>query len=62
VRSEFLATVYGALGDLDEAFRLLERAYAERSAGLIYLHLDPLFDSLREDPRLNEMVQRIDLQ
>jgi TolB-like protein/Tfp pilus assembly protein PilF len=62
VRSEFLAAVYGALGDLDEAFRLLERAYAERSAGLIYLHLDPLFDSLREDPRLNEMVQRIDLQ
>ena len=61
-RSEFLAAVYGALGELDEAFRLLERAYAERSAGLIYLHLDPLFDSLREDPRLDEMVRRIGLQ
>jgi TolB-like protein/cytochrome c-type biogenesis protein CcmH/NrfG len=62
VRSELLAAVYGALGDPEEAFRLLERAYDERSAGLIYLHLDPFFDSLREDPRMTEMVQRIGLQ
>ena len=62
VRSELLAAVYGALGDPEEAFRLLERAYDERSAGLIYLHLDPLFDSLRDDPRMDEMVQRIGLQ
>jgi TolB-like protein/Tfp pilus assembly protein PilF len=62
VRSEVLAAVYGALGDLDEAFHQLERAYAERSAGLIYLHLDPMYDSMRDDPRMNEMVQRIGLQ
>jgi TolB-like protein/Flp pilus assembly protein TadD len=62
VRSELLAAVYGALGDPEEAFRLLERAYDERSAGLIYLHLDPFFDSLREDPRMTEMVERIGLQ
>ena len=56
-----LAAVYGALGDRDEAFRQLERAYADRSAGLIYLHLDPMYDSLRDDPRMDEMV-RIGLQ
>jgi adenylate cyclase len=62
VRSEILAAVYGALGDTDEAFRQLERAYADRSAGLIYLHLDPMYDSLRDDPRMDEMVRRIGLQ
>jgi len=62
VRSELLAAVHGALGETDAAFRELERAYADRSAGLIYLHLDPLYDSLRDDPRMDEMVQRIGLQ
>ena len=57
VRSELLAAVYGALGERDAAFRQLERAYADRSAGLIYLHLDPMYDSLREDPRMDEMVR-----
>ena len=62
VRSEILAAVYGALGETDEAFRQLERAYADRSAGLIYLHLDPMYDSLRDDPRMDEIVRRIGLQ
>ncbi|HET6618008.1 MAG TPA: adenylate/guanylate cyclase domain-containing protein [Gemmatimonadota bacterium] len=62
VRSELLAAVHGALGETDEAFRELERAYADRSAGLIYLHLDPMYDSLRDDPRMDEMVKRIGLQ
>ena len=62
VRSELLAAVYGALGDPDAAFGQLERAYADRSAGLIYLHLDPLYDALRDDPRMDELVQRIGLE
>ncbi|HEY7472413.1 MAG TPA: adenylate/guanylate cyclase domain-containing protein [Gemmatimonadota bacterium] len=62
VRSELLAAVYGALGETDEAFRQIEQAYADRSAGLIYLHLDPMYDSLRDDPRMQDIVQRIGLQ
>ena len=62
VRAEFLAAVHGALGDSDEAFRQLDRAYADRSAGLIYLHLDPLFYSLRDDPRFKVLVDKIGLQ
>jgi len=62
VRSECLAAVYGELGDMEEAFRQLERAYSERSAGLIYLHLDPMFDSLRRDPRFDALVKKIGLQ
>ncbi len=62
VRSEILAAVYGELRDADEAFRQLERGYGERSAGLIYLHLDPMYDSLREDPRFSALVERIGLK
>jgi TolB-like protein len=62
VRAEFLAAAYGMLGDRDEAFRQLARAFEERSAGLIYLHLDPLYDSIREDPRFRALVEKIGLQ
>lgn len=41
---------------------LLDRAYQTRSAGLIYLHLDPAYEPLRTDPRFGELVQRIGLR
>ena len=59
VRSEYLAMGHGALGNMDKAFESLERAYQARSAGLIYLHLDPGYDPLRADPRYADILQRI---
>jgi serine/threonine-protein kinase len=61
VRPEFLAGAYGALGEMDRAFEKLEEAYASRSAGLVYLHIDPAYDSLHGDPRFKEMVERVGL-
>jgi hypothetical protein len=62
VRSEFMAAGWAALGDLDRAFAALDRAYADRSAGLIYLHVDPSYDALRGDPRYQEMVDKVGLR
>jgi eukaryotic-like serine/threonine-protein kinase len=62
IRAEVLAMGYAAVGDLDRAFALLERAYQARSAGLIYLHLDPGYEPLRQDPRFPELVGRIGLR
>jgi adenylate cyclase len=62
VRAEYLAMGHAAIGDLDRAFAALERAYQARSAGLIYLHLDPGYEPLRGDPRYQELVQRIGLR
>jgi TolB-like protein len=59
VRAEYLAMGHAAVGDLDRAFEALERAYQARSAGLIYLHLDPGYEPLRSDPRYKELIQRI---
>jgi hypothetical protein len=39
----------------------LERAFQARSAGLIYLHLDPGYTPLRGDPRFGELTGRIGL-
>jgi hypothetical protein len=53
---------YGALGDLDRAFAHLERAFHDRSSGLIYLHVDPGYQPLRSDPRFADLVARIGLR
>ncbi|MGE5759195.1 MAG: protein kinase domain-containing protein [Gemmatimonadota bacterium] len=62
VRSEILAMGYAAMGDLDHAFACLERAFQARSAGLIYLHVDPGYAPLRGDPRYADLVRRIGLK
>jgi len=62
LRSEFMAAGWAALGDLDRAFAALEQAYEDRSAGLIYLHVDPSYDPLRHDERYHDLVRRIGLR
>jgi TolB-like protein/Tfp pilus assembly protein PilF len=62
LRAESLAMGYAAIGDADRAFLSLERAFQARSAGLIYLQIDPGYQSLRKDPRFGELAQRIGLK
>jgi hypothetical protein len=50
------------VGNLDRAFACLERAFQVRSAGLIYLHVDPGYKPLRQDPRFRQLVERIGLR
>jgi len=62
VRHEFMAPAYAALGDVDRAMNALETAYQERSAGLVYLHVDPSYDALRGNERYQALVRRIGLK
>lgn len=48
-------------GDAEQAFSWLERAYQEHAAHLVYLRVDPLFDSLRADPRLERLLTRLEV-
>jgi len=54
-----VAEVYAARGDANAAFEWLERAYAERDAGLAYLKPDPLLRSLHADPRWGALLRRM---
>ncbi|HEU4933287.1 MAG TPA: tetratricopeptide repeat protein, partial [Pyrinomonadaceae bacterium] len=53
--------VYVGLGDKEQAFVWLEKAYQERSNFVAYLKVFPLVDPLRSDPRFDELVRRIGL-
>ena len=55
------AGLYAVLGNTDQAFAWLEKAYQERSAKLLDLKVDPDFDSLRGDPRFGDLVRRVGL-
>ena len=57
----FLAQIHNALGDRDKAFQELEKAYEEHSSWLVWLKVEPKFDSLHSDPRFTKLVQRIGL-
>jgi serine/threonine-protein kinase len=59
VRAEVLAMGHAAMGDSDRAFECLDEALHARSAGLIYMHLDPGYEPLRSDPRFDELAQKI---
>ena len=56
-----LAILYAGLGDKEEAFNALERAYAAHDLQLQYLKVDPRCDSLRSDPRFADLLRRMRL-
>jgi hypothetical protein len=55
----FVATIFAALGEKDEAFALLNKACAERSYWMPWLNIDPQLDNLRSDSRFDALVQRV---
>lgn len=56
-----VAAIRVAMGQKDEAFEALERAYAERDTSLLYLRMVWWFDGLRDDPRFEDLVRRVGL-
>jgi adenylate cyclase len=56
-----VATMYVALGNNEQAFQSLEKAYAEHSFHLVYLNVSPQFKSVRSDLRFQQLVQRVGL-
>jgi adenylate cyclase len=62
VPAVWFCALYTRLNDRDRAFAWMQLALEERSNLLIYLQVDPLFDSLRGDPRFKEFVNRVGLE
>jgi DNA-binding winged helix-turn-helix (wHTH) protein/TolB-like protein len=56
-----IALVYAGLGDKEQAFAWLNRAYDERDNWLNYLKMEPRLDPLRSDARFTELLRRAGL-
>jgi TolB-like protein/DNA-binding winged helix-turn-helix (wHTH) protein/Tfp pilus assembly protein PilF len=54
-----VALIYDGLGDIDRAMEWLERAYRERSPQLPGLRIETWSDSLRADPRFQDLLRRM---
>jgi adenylate cyclase len=61
VSSLDFARAHARLGHKDQAFSYLERAFADGSPGLALLNVDPVWESIRDDPRFAQAAARAGL-
>src|SRR3981189_3505079 len=55
----YFAVVYLGLGDDAQAMNWLEKAFADRSNGLVFMRVEPELDHLRSNPRFLTLQQRL---
>ncbi|PYS67520.1 MAG: hypothetical protein DMF73_19160 [Acidobacteria bacterium] len=56
-----VAMVYAGLEDKNQTFTWLQKAFDQREADLALVQVDPIFDSLRADPRYLDLLRRMKL-
>ena len=56
-----IGTLYTRAGKKDKALEWLEKAFEARDGNLIYLSVDPIFDYLRDEPRFQDMLRKMNL-
>lgn len=56
-----LAVLYAGLGDKEGALASLEKAYADHDLQMLFLKEDPHYDSLRSEPRFEELMRKVGL-
>ena len=54
-----VAIAHLGLGTVDLAFEWLERAYEERDLWLLWHTYDPIFETIRSDPRMIDLLRRL---
>lgn len=57
----YIALICAGLAENDKAVEWLEKAYADRSNGLVFLKVDPELDSLRSNPRFKKLLVKMRL-
>jgi hypothetical protein len=63
VSPEQVAMIYASLGEREQAFAWLQRAYDARSAFLVVgILTSPAYDPLRGDPRFAALVKRMGIR
>ncbi len=55
-----IALIYLGVGDTSRATEWLNKAFDERFIWLVYLNVDPVFDSLRGQPGFDRLIERME--
>jgi eukaryotic-like serine/threonine-protein kinase len=58
----WIALLYGGLGNNEAAFEWLEKAYLERSGGLVWLATEPQWDNVRSDLRFQDLLRKVNFK
>jgi hypothetical protein len=55
--------IYVGLGEKEQAFKWLEKAFDEKDTNLVVpgLQFDPMLEPLRSDPRYADLLRRMNL-
>jgi hypothetical protein len=56
-----LSAAWARIGDASRSADWLERAYAERDPGLVYVGIDPAWKRVRDEPRTAAILDRMQL-
>jgi eukaryotic-like serine/threonine-protein kinase len=56
-----IAQTYARVGEKEQAFAWLEKAYETHDSTLVSLKVDPMFESIHSDHKFGELVQRLHL-
>ena len=57
----YMAIVYVGLGEKEQALSFLEKAFTDRSNGLIFMGVEPELDPIRSDPRFIALERELKL-
>jgi eukaryotic-like serine/threonine-protein kinase len=61
VQAYLIASIYGALGDKNQAFIWLKRASEQRDSHILRIRVDPVFDKIRSDLRYDKLLESVNL-
>src|SRR5439155_25251410 len=59
VNSTALADIYLALGEKEKALDCLDKSYQDQDSACWYLKVDPIYDSVRNEPRFQPLIQKV---
>jgi tetratricopeptide (TPR) repeat protein len=58
----WIAVIYCGLGQKDNAFEWLQKACNERDGNMVFLNVEPIFDSIRSDSRFAALMKQVGLE
>ena len=59
ISANFIAGLYTASGDNDQAFIWMEKAFEEKNMEFVGIKVAPEWDKFRSDPRFDNLVHRM---